>query len=128
VLIAYLSTDEVNQDLALQMAAACDIRVELLSPRDPPPDGEFDALVYDLDYWPLPQRQEVLAELLTGQAPHPVAVHTYNLDADQIDALRAKGMAVHRRLEPEVFHTRFSSPSRSSPPAAFAPPGTGRPA
>jgi hypothetical protein len=102
VLIAYLSTDEVNQDLAVQMAAACDIRLELLSPRDPPPDGQFDAFIYDLDYWP--QRQEVLAELVRVRTPHAVVLHSYNLDEDQIEVLRSKGVSVSGRLDVEVFH------------------------
>jgi len=47
--IAYLSTDEVNQNLAENLAARCGASQDCLSPHDPPPNGQYDAVVYDLD-------------------------------------------------------------------------------
>ena len=64
--LAYLTTDEVNQDLAIRIAADCGTTLALLSPRDPPPNGRFDAVLYDWDFWPLHLRREVLEELLTA--------------------------------------------------------------
>jgi hypothetical protein len=53
--IAYLSTDEVNVHLAEAMAAGCGLTLCPLAPKDPPPDEEFDALLYDWDSWPARQ-------------------------------------------------------------------------
>jgi hypothetical protein len=103
VKIAYLSTDEVNQDLAERLAAKSRVGLDLVSPRDPAPNGEYDAVVYDLDSWPQPQRAEVLSRLGNGRTLHAVAVHSYSLDEDQVEALRAQGVFVHRRLDAEVF-------------------------
>jgi hypothetical protein len=101
--IAYLSTDEVNVHLAEVMAAACGLTLCPLAPKDPPPDEEFDALLYDWDSWPSRQQPEVLAKLLAGDLPHAVAVHGYNLEDGQAEALRRHSVAVYRRLQPRVF-------------------------
>ncbi len=36
--VAYLTTDEVNRDLALRLAEKCSISLDPLLPRDPPPE------------------------------------------------------------------------------------------
>ena len=101
--IAYLTTDEVNRHLAEEMAAACGVTLCPLEPRDHPPGGEFDALLYDWDHWPAARRREALAELLGGSLPHAVAVHGYNLEDGRAEALRRHTVAVYRRLQPRVF-------------------------
>jgi hypothetical protein len=101
--IAYITTDEVNEDLAVRMAADCDTKLCPWSPKDGPPDGRFDAVVYDLDYLPPHQREQVLAELFSGLAPSAVAVHSYNLDDKRIEILRERGVIVSQRLEPEML-------------------------
>jgi hypothetical protein len=75
VLIAYLTTDEVNQDLATQMANDCGAALVVLTPKDPLPDGQFDAAIYDLDYAPAALRDEILERLTSGPNPFPIAVH-----------------------------------------------------
>ena len=102
--IAYLSTDEVNVHQAEAMAAASGLTLCPLAPKDPPPDEQFDALIYDWDSWPARQQPEVIAELLAGGLPRAVAVHGYNLEDGQAEALRRHTVAVYRRLEPRVFH------------------------
>ena len=101
--IAYLTTDEVNLHLAEEMAAACGLTLCPLAPKDAPPDGEFDALLYDWDHWPAAQLREVMAALLGGSLPHAVAVHGYNLGDGRAEALRQHTVAVYRRLQPRVF-------------------------
>lgn len=103
MLIAYLTTDEVNQHLALHMAEECGETVCLLTPSDPPPDEDFDAIVYDWDYLPVRRQQAILAELSAGRSRRPVAVHSYNLEEDCAEALRRQDVAVYRALQPEVF-------------------------
>jgi hypothetical protein len=106
--IAYLSADEVNCHLAARMAAACGAALHPVSPRDPPPDGRFDAVLYDLDSMPPACREEILASALADRATCPVAVHSYNLDM-QADALRDKGVVVTRRLGPRVLRALCGS-------------------
>ncbi len=103
MLIAYLTTDEVNQHLALQIAEECGETLCPLSLNDVPPDSKFDALVYDWDHLPRQRQQAILAVLLAGRALLPVAVHSYNLEEDLVQPLRRQGVAVYRTLQPEIF-------------------------
>jgi hypothetical protein len=103
--IAYLTTDEVNEQLALQMATECGITLCPLAPKDAPPDGEYDAVLYDWDYLPVEEQREVMAELLSGLLPHAVALHSYNLEDYQVEALRGNNVAVYRRLQPMLFQS-----------------------
>jgi hypothetical protein len=103
MLVAYLSIDEVNQALATEMALACSVTVHPVWPRDPPPNGEYEALLYDWDSWPAERRKQVLEGLADGPPHRPAAVHGYNLTEDEAEALRRYGVAVHRSLRPEVF-------------------------
>ena len=102
--IAYGTTDEVNEHLAEQMAAAGGLTLYPLDPKDPPSHAACDAVLYDWDYWPVEQQQEALAELLADRLPLAVAVHGYNLEDGLAEALRLNGVAVYRRLRPRMFH------------------------
>jgi hypothetical protein len=73
-----------------------------LAPKDAPPDGAYDAVLCDWDFWPAERRQELLAGL-DGRPHRPLAVHSYYLDEGQAKALRSRGVAVHDGLQPEVF-------------------------
>jgi hypothetical protein len=102
--IAFLSTDEVNQSMMEELTGACGARMVPRQPRDPSPDGQFDAVLYDLDHLPAAERQQGLAELLAGRGPRGrVAVHSFNLEAGQVKALRRRGVGVFRRLDAEVI-------------------------
>jgi hypothetical protein len=101
--IAYLTVDEVNEDLALRLAEEYGMTVCPQSLRDPPPDGQFDAVLLDWDYWPAEQRWEVLAGLLAGCEPVVVAVHGYQLDEKREEILRQNGVTVFRRLDLAVL-------------------------
>jgi hypothetical protein len=103
MLIAYLTTDEVNQYLATQMAEECGQTLCLLSLSHAFPDGEFDAAVYDLDHLPAQRQQALLEEMLAGRAAQPMAVHSYNLADECVEALRGQAVAVYRALQPELF-------------------------
>jgi hypothetical protein len=116
--IAYLTLDDVNQELALELAARWGIRMDVLSPRDSFPEGALDLVLYDLDHWPEPERQQALSRLLDGPAPHPTAVHSYNLDERQVKALRGRGVAVYRRLGAAVFKQARRTPGRGATAAA----------
>src|SRR5262249_54152930 len=81
--VAYLTTDEVNEEQARQMAQECGLTLCPLAPKDDPPDGAYDAVLYDWDSWPAEGRREALAAMLAGPLPHAVALHGYHLEDDQ---------------------------------------------
>jgi hypothetical protein len=103
MLIGYWTIDEVNENTALRMARACGVRLYPLWPRESPPAGGFDAVLYDWDCLPAQERQAVLAGLTAGRRPHAVAVHGYNLEGALAESLRRHTVAVFRRLRPRVF-------------------------
>jgi hypothetical protein len=102
--IAFFSTDEVNQSTVEELTGACGAQVVPWQPRDPSPDGQFDAVLYDLDHLPAPERQRTLAVLLNGHGPHcRVAVHSFNLEDAEVKALRARDVGVFERLDGGVI-------------------------
>lgn len=103
MLIAYVTTDEVNEQLALQMAEESGETLCPLSPCDAPPDEDFDAVVYDWDYLPAQLQHAILAKLLAGKAVWPAALHGYNIHEEAVSALRKQNVAVHRTLQPKIF-------------------------
>jgi hypothetical protein len=101
--IAYLTVDEVNQDLALRLAADYGMTLSPHTFRDLPPDGQFDAVLYDWDHFPLSEQRKTLARLLDGPLFCPVGVHGYNVPEPQVEALRKKAVVVFHTRQPEVF-------------------------
>ena len=106
--IAYLTLDEVTENLATLMADECGATLFPLGPRDPKPDGEFDAVLYDLDSLPPPHRKELLSELLSSRPLRPVGVHSYQLEEDEQAALRRRGLLVCRHIDTAVFQALCS--------------------
>src|SRR6516162_4040798 len=103
MLVAYLSTDEVNPTFAADLARQEGIALRHLEPRDGPPGAEFDAVLCDWDYWHVPGRAGLLADLSGGAAGRPVALHGYHVEPDQVEALRHGGVVLHPRLRAKVF-------------------------
>jgi hypothetical protein len=106
---AYWTIDEVNQDLAERLAAETGVHLDVLSFRDIFPAGLFDAVLYDLDFFPPDRRQVLLADLQAGRRTEPVAVHSYHLLARHALALRRQGVIVTRRLRPQVFNRLWAA-------------------
>ena len=103
MLFAYLTLDEVNQELAGMLADAAGVELDATDFRDACPDRQFDAVLYDLDYLPNDRREALLAALTAGRMAEPVAVHSYRLSVRQARALRQQGVIVARRLGPKLF-------------------------
>jgi hypothetical protein len=103
MLIAFCSLDPVNERLARELAEAFDDTLCPLYPKDGPPDGQFEAAIYDLDHWPGDSRKEILARLCQEPPPCPVAICSYNLDEGEAKALNVRGVVVFSRLGPHVF-------------------------
>ena len=96
--IAYLTMDEVNADLARRWADIINADVFPLGPRDPLPNGNYDAAIYDVDMLPECLRNKVLTMLISGPILCPSAMHSYNVRKRDVQALRARGVIVQRRL------------------------------
>jgi hypothetical protein len=101
--IAYLTTDDVNLDLALELAESQGITLCPRTPRDAAAEAPFDAVLYDWDYWPVELRAPAIAEWHSTGSPCPVAIHSYNLNRGQINALLQQGIAIFRTLGADVF-------------------------
>lgn len=101
--LAYATTDEVNQALATRIAAACGAVVCRLSPGDTPPDGLFDAVLYDLDDIASEERPAFLERLCLDPPVRPTAVHGYGVTDEQANALRRNGIVVVRRLRSSLL-------------------------
>jgi hypothetical protein len=101
--IAYLTTDEVNEDLAAKMSTRCGAALHAFSPADVPRNGAYDAVICDWDFLPRGQRKKIVCELIRNHGDRAVIVHSYNLSARQVRALRRRRVAVYRRLKPSIF-------------------------
>jgi hypothetical protein len=123
--IAFLSLDEVNSALADKLACDRGIDIRLFFPNDLPPNGRFDGVLYDLDYWPTDRAEQVLRKLMHRPLTTRVGVLSYNLTREQITALRGNGVMVFPRLSEKAIQTfcreRYAksepqaSPKRSEP-------------
>jgi len=103
--IAYVNTDEVNQDLAERTALEYCAAVCILVPEGPPPDGLFDAVLYNLDEVPRDQRSALLERLRQATPHRPTAVHGYDITDEQARTLRRHGVAVAQRLHPALLRS-----------------------
>jgi hypothetical protein len=100
---AYWTIDEVNQHRAERLAERAGVELDIRTFRDAAPSEPFDAVLYDLDFFPADCRRALLADLQAQQRIQPVAVHSYHLPARQARTLRRQGVIVVRRLRFVVF-------------------------
>ncbi len=107
--IAYVATDEVDQDLVAQVAAEYGAVVIARLPNDPPPDGLFDAVLYNLDDVPRDERSALLDGFCRNKPAHPTAVHGYDITDEQARTLNRHGVAVSRRLHRDFLHCLFTA-------------------
>jgi len=103
--IAYVNTDEVNQDLAERTASDYCAAVCILVPEGPPPDGLFDVVLYNFDEVPRDQRSALLERLRQATPHRPTAVHGYDITDEQARTLRRHGVAVAQRLHPALLRS-----------------------
>jgi hypothetical protein len=109
MLIAYVTMDEVNLAWATQFGEEFGALVIGVFPWNVGSNGTIDATVYDLDHLPTADRRAILDRLLADDAHAPCAVHSYNLEDDLSKALRDVGVAVHLRLERDLFAALWRS-------------------
>ena len=96
--IAHITTDEVNQALAVRAARALGALVTPLATEDNLTDERFDAVLLDLDRVSPERRQALLDEVRSEATAMPMAVYGYCLSDEQAGKLRFHGVAVAQRL------------------------------
>jgi hypothetical protein len=101
--LAYLTLDEVNQDLAHRLAGAHRISLEVVIRPDEVARAAHDAVLLDLDSLPPDEREANLTGLLASLGNGPIAVHSYNLEASELRSLRRRGVVPARRLSAGLF-------------------------
>jgi hypothetical protein len=115
MLIAYFTTDEVNEWVAERLATECGMTLCSMFLKGRPVEEEFDALLFDWDFLPTAWREEAFTMLMTRPLDCPVAVHSYQLPENQVEALRAKGVQVRERLHRTLFHELFRAVVQDRP-------------
>jgi len=103
--IAHVTTDEVNQALALQVATPLGVTVTPLGPEEMSKHVLFDAVVYDLDRVAPDRRPALLNEIRSEKTAVPMAVYGYCLSEKQAAELRFHGVAVAQRLHSALIRT-----------------------
>jgi hypothetical protein len=111
--IAYVTTDEVNLALAARVAAEFGAVISAQLPNDPPLDGLFDAVLYNLDDVPRDKRSALLEGFCRGKPAHPTAVHGYDITDGQARTLNRHGVAAARRLHRDLLRSLFTAARQS---------------
>jgi hypothetical protein len=103
--IAYINKDEVNRELATRLSAMYGAAIRGLLPNDLPRDGEFDAVIYNIDDIPRALRAALLQGLCHGAPDRPVAIHGYDITDKQLRALRRNGIAAAQRIDADLIRS-----------------------
>jgi hypothetical protein len=101
--IGYFTLDEVNENLAQQLAVRFRVQLERLSFCDGSADQCCDARLYEVDYLAPGDRQRLFDRLTVSSSSVPVAVHGFHVCKREARYLRAAGISVFRRLQTKVF-------------------------
>ena len=107
--IAHVTTDEVNQALAVRVARLLGADVTPLATEDIATYERFDAVLYDLDRVSPSRRQALLDEIRSEKTGVPIAVYGYCLSENQAGKLRFHGVAVAQRLHAALVRTLASA-------------------
>ena len=116
--IAYVSTDEVNQDLATRIAAKFGVGVCKRLPKDRKPDDLCDAVLYNLDDVPSAERSALIEGFRCAKPDRPTAVHGYGITDEQAKLLGRNGIAVAPRLRSGLLRSlcQAARPGRATVP------------
>jgi hypothetical protein len=101
--LAYLTRDEVNQELALTFASEHGVELDVLARGVALKGLEYDALLYDFDSFPSEEREANLVVVASYLKNKHLAVHSYNLEKRQLRDLRGAGALTAKQLREELF-------------------------
>jgi hypothetical protein len=111
--LAYMNSDEVNQELAVRVAALHGAVVYRLVPDSPLLDGPFDAVLYNLDEVPSGERSVLLDRLCLDSPHRPTAVHGYDITEEQARSLNRSGIPYTLRLHRDLLRNLLSAARRN---------------
>jgi hypothetical protein len=103
--IAHLTTDELNQALAVRFGRSLGVELICLDPEELPANARYDAVLCDLDRVPPNRRQALLDEIHSESTASPMAIYGYCLSEDQARKLRFHGVAVAQSLNAALVRT-----------------------
>ena len=98
-----------TRDLAERIAAKCGAVICKRISRESPPDGLFDAVLYNLDDVPRDERTAVLERLPRRQASPSHGGPWLRHHREQVSILNRYGVAAARRLHAELFLRLFTA-------------------
>jgi hypothetical protein len=101
--ITYPTTDELNGELAAQAGKTCGVDLAVARSRPNRAPDSSAATPYDRDHPGTEDGRVVLEDLLSRHPPTPLAVHSSNLQVEDVAALHTRGAVVARRIDPEVI-------------------------
>ncbi|QJW98172.1 hypothetical protein [Frigoriglobus tundricola] len=96
--VAYLSHNAANLVLAGRIAERLGLELTVVTLRDAADALLADLLVLDLDHLPPACKSKLFLQIGRGTLRDGVTVHSHHLAPAEIDALRAAGVRVARRL------------------------------
>jgi hypothetical protein len=98
--------DEMNADLARAWCDEHGMVFQLAHHEDTLFPPEAGAIAIDLNHLAMEPsaRVEFVQRLQSALLPYPVAVASYDLEAEMIDTLKAQGFLVFRRIERQMFY------------------------
>ena len=97
-MIAYLTHDAVNAEVANQLARQLGSNLTVLSLKDVDRFVTTDRLLVDLDHLPPECRSNLFDLVSKGGLHQGLSVHSYHLSRAEVRTLRAAGVGVARRL------------------------------
>jgi hypothetical protein len=103
VRIAYLTFDDVNQHLALALADERGVSLDVHARPEGIRERDYQAVLYDQDSFPLDEHSANLTAVLACPPHMTVAIHGYEISADQLQVMRHRGAIVARRLGAGMF-------------------------
>ena len=107
----HLTLDFVNVEFAKELAAARNVDLQTIFPRDDSASIRVDGFLLDLDSW-LPDAHDLARWLANPHSPMaadsrlaalPLAVHSYRLGLEERSALRRHGISASPRLNKWLF-------------------------
>ncbi len=103
--VAYLSVDEVNIEVAKEIALELGITIDSWFPKEGAPGPEFDAILVDLDSWvdTFHARERSIQQWLTMLWTHPVGLHSHDIDHLNVEQALVDGLVAGANLDREIL-------------------------
>ena len=108
------TNDEVNADLVYSWCDSHGVDFQRTDQRDELFPAEASAIAIDLNHLSFgpKERSQFIERLCRAAIPYPVAVASYDLNSELMAKLRARGISVFRRIEPQLLYRLVTAVGR----------------